>query len=126
MGATDQSSRRQRGGEGEHACRATETNRRGCNDAPAVRVNLDASPGLVDKIEVDAIAGTGDRIYLDLVDEAWRCVEIDANGWRIIAAPPVRFRRSAGMLPLPSPLPAARLIGCAHSSMFGPTSISFW
>jgi hypothetical protein len=44
------------------------------------------------------------RIYLDLADEFWRCVEIGANGWRIAEDPPVRFRRSAGMQPLPLPL----------------------
>ena len=43
-------------------------------------------------------------IYLDLADESWRCVEIGANGWRIAEDPPVRFRRSAGMQPLPLPL----------------------
>jgi len=37
------------------------------------------------------------RIYLDLADEFWRCIEIGANGWRIAEDPPVRFRRSAGM-----------------------------
>jgi hypothetical protein len=31
-------------------------------------------------------------------------VEIDANGWRVIDNPPVRFRRAAGMQPLPMPL----------------------
>jgi hypothetical protein len=43
-------------------------------------------------------------IYLDLADEFWRCIEISANGWRIAQDPPVRFRRSAGMQPLPLPL----------------------
>jgi len=43
-------------------------------------------------------------IYLDLADEFWRCVEIGANGWRIAEDRPVRFRRSAGMQPLPLPL----------------------
>src|SRR5438874_6692282 len=42
--------------------------------------------------------------YLDLADEFWRCVEIGANGWRIAEDPPVRFRRSAGMQPLPLPV----------------------
>jgi hypothetical protein len=42
-------------------------------------------------------------IYLDLADAAWRCVEIDAHGWRIVSAPPARFRRTAGMLALPEP-----------------------
>ena len=43
-------------------------------------------------------------IYLDLADEFWRCIEIGGNGWRIAEDPPVRFRRSAGMQPLPLPL----------------------
>ena len=34
----------------------------------------------------------------------WRCIEISANGWRIAEDPPVRFRRSAGMQPLPLPV----------------------
>jgi hypothetical protein len=43
------------------------------------------------------------RIYLDLADECWRSVEIGPDGWRVIGSPPVRFRRAAGMLPLPLP-----------------------
>ena len=43
-------------------------------------------------------------IYLDLGDEFWRCIEIGPNGWRIAEDPPVRFRRSAGMQPLPLPV----------------------
>src|SRR5262252_5298711 len=45
-----------------------------------------------------------DRLYLDLGDQSWRAVEIDATGWRIIDSPPVRFRRAAGMQPLPMPM----------------------
>jgi hypothetical protein len=41
---------------------------------------------------------------LDLADESWRCVEIGANGWQVVGDPPVRFRRSAGTLPLPVPV----------------------
>lgn len=41
------------------------------------------------------------NIYLDLADRAWRAVEITPDGWRVIDAPPVRFRRPAGMRPLP-------------------------
>jgi hypothetical protein len=51
------------------------------------------------------VAGEGDRIYLDLADERWRAIEIDAKGWRIVDDPPVRFRRAKAMLPLPEPLP---------------------
>src|SRR5262252_4500497 len=45
-----------------------------------------------------------DRLYLDLGEQSWRAIEIDATGWRIIDSPPVRFRRSAGMQPLPMPI----------------------
>jgi hypothetical protein len=45
------------------------------------------------------------KIYLDLCDETWRAVEIDTLGWRLIGTPPVRFRRAAGMRPLPVPMP---------------------
>jgi hypothetical protein len=43
------------------------------------------------------------HIYLDLADEQWRAVEIGRDGWRVNKCPPVRFRRPAGMLPLPVP-----------------------
>jgi hypothetical protein len=43
-------------------------------------------------------------IYLDLADQFWRCIEIGANGWRIAEDPPVRFRRSPSMQPLPLPV----------------------
>ena len=43
------------------------------------------------------------RLYLDLADECWRVVEITPEGWRVIDRAPVRFRRTAGMLPLAIP-----------------------
>jgi len=49
------------------------------------------------------VGGFDGRLYLDLGDETWRAVEIDATGWRVINNPPVRFRRAAGMQPLPVP-----------------------
>ena len=45
----------------------------------------------------------GERLYLDLADEKWRAVEIDASGWRVVPTPPVRFVRTLGMLALPVP-----------------------
>jgi Bifunctional DNA primase/polymerase, N-terminal len=51
------------------------------------------------------VGGLGGRIYLDLADETWRAVEIDATGWRVIDNAPVRFRRAAGMGPIPTPVP---------------------
>jgi hypothetical protein len=49
------------------------------------------------------VGGLDGRIYLDVCDETWRSVEIDNAGWRVIDTPPVRFRRTSGMLPLPIP-----------------------
>jgi hypothetical protein len=50
------------------------------------------------------VGGLDGRLYLDLCDKTWRAVEIDTSGWRIIDNPPVRFRRAAGMRPLPAPV----------------------
>ena len=44
-----------------------------------------------------------ERLYLDLADESWSAVEIDASGWRVVRNPPVRFERAPGTLPLPVP-----------------------
>jgi hypothetical protein len=44
------------------------------------------------------------KIYLDLGDATWRAIEVDEAGWRIIDTPPMRFRRSPGMQPLPEPI----------------------
>ena len=43
------------------------------------------------------------RIYLDLCDPAWRAVEIDVDGWRVIERPPAKFRRPRGSQPIPMP-----------------------
>jgi len=50
------------------------------------------------------VAEHRERIYLDIGDDTWRAVEIDATGWRIVARPPVRFRRPSGFRPLPVPI----------------------
>ena len=59
-------------------------------DAPQMNINI-------------RVARHDGKLYLDLADEAWRAVEIDEAGWRIVDKPPVRFRRAAGMQPLPEP-----------------------
>ena len=43
------------------------------------------------------------KIYIDLGDENWSCVEVACEGWRITNDPPIRFRRSPGLAPLPAP-----------------------
>jgi hypothetical protein len=50
------------------------------------------------------------RLYIDLCDEQWQCVEVDDSGWRVIDAPPsVRFRRTEGMRSLPVPQPGGSI-----------------
>jgi hypothetical protein len=39
----------------------------------------------------------------DLCDRAWRPVEIDAEGWRVVDRPPAKFRRPRGSQPPPEP-----------------------
>jgi hypothetical protein len=45
----------------------------------------------------------GPTLYLDLVDECWRAVEVNAQGWEVVENPPVLFRRTNTMRPLPEP-----------------------
>ena len=42
-------------------------------------------------------------IYLDLANEQWEAIQIDADGWRVVPAPGV-FRRPSGLLPIPTPV----------------------
>ena len=49
------------------------------------------------------VGGVEDKLYLDLCDDTWNAVEVTSTGWRVVEEPPVRFRRAAGMLPLPEP-----------------------
>ena len=51
----------------------------------------------------------GQNIYIDLCDDDWRAIEITPQGWSIVDDPPVRFRRSSGMLPLPEPQRGGKL-----------------
>jgi len=46
-----------------------------------------------------------DSIYLDLTDNLWRVVEVTPSGWSVISSPPIKFRRTRGMLALPEPMP---------------------
>lgn len=50
------------------------------------------------------IAALGDHIVLDLGDAEWRAVEVTAEGWRVLAQSPVKYRRPKGVLPLPFPV----------------------
>ena len=49
------------------------------------------------------VAAHGDDIYIDLCDPDWHAVRVTAAGWSVVQSPPVRFRRTSGMRPLPFP-----------------------
>jgi hypothetical protein len=49
------------------------------------------------------VAGHGNDIFIDLCNAGWEAVRITAAGWSVVADPPVRFRRTRGMRPLPYP-----------------------
>ena len=49
------------------------------------------------------------KIYLDLANEKWEVVEIGPEGWRVINDPPVKFLRTPGMRPLPTPKPGGSI-----------------
>jgi hypothetical protein len=55
------------------------------------------------------VAACDGCVYLDLANERWEVIEITATGWRVMAAPPVFFKRAKGMLPLPSPVAGGSL-----------------
>lgn len=58
--------------------------------------------GKLTKVNVRVAEHNG-CIYLDLANEKWEAVEVSRDGWRVIAEPPVRFIRGAGMLPMATP-----------------------
>lgn len=49
------------------------------------------------------------HIYVDLADDQWRAIKVTPDGWRVVPNPPVLFRRTKGMLPLPVPEPGGSL-----------------
>jgi len=49
------------------------------------------------------VAGDIKTIYIDLCDESWRVIEVNARGWQILDKSPVMFIRNKGMTALPVP-----------------------
>jgi hypothetical protein len=43
-------------------------------------------------------------LFLDLGDPAWRAVHVTPQGWQLVRRAPICFRRSPGMLALPTPV----------------------
>ena len=48
-------------------------------------------------------------LYVDLCDQKRRAIRIGSLGWEIVEAPPIFFRRTCGMLPLPIPEPGGSI-----------------
>ena len=49
------------------------------------------------------VAEADEMIYLDLANPKWQAIAVTAEGWGVVDEAPVKFRRSASMLPLPTP-----------------------
>jgi len=45
----------------------------------------------------------GDDYYIDLCDDQWRAIRVNAQGTKIVSTPPVYFTRTKFMRPLPEP-----------------------
>jgi len=62
------------------------------------------------------VAQTDSHLYVDLGQGDWSLVEVGAEGWRILTADaaPVRFRRPANMLSLPTPKTGGSLDPLGH------------
>jgi hypothetical protein len=92
------------------------------SEARQAAINVIEAQAMFGKVERRVwarVGGLDGKIYLDLADTSWRAVEVDANGWRVINDPPVRFRRSAGMLPLPLPVRGGSVGGLRRSLNVG-------
>lgn len=76
------------------------------SEAQSAAVNLLEAKALFDGEEHVVhvrVAEHDGNMYLDLCNDDWQAVEITPEGWNVIENPPVRFRRSGGMLALPTP-----------------------
>lgn len=43
-------------------------------------------------------------MWIDLCDAEWRAIKVTRDGWEIVKNPPVHFRRTSSMRPLPTPV----------------------
>lgn len=51
-------------------------------------------------LHVRVAAGENGGIWIDLCDEKWRALCLDATGWNIVDAPPIMFKRYKHMMPM--------------------------
>lgn len=78
------------------------------SEALAATVNLLEAKALFEGEEHCVFVRLGEHqgnIYLDLCNSNWQAVQITPQGWCVTDDPPIRFRRSRGMLALPAPEP---------------------
>ena len=104
--------------------------------AQAIRAALDLfeAKALFDGQEAPInlrVANHRGKLYLDLCDRAWRAVEIDATGWRIVDRPSPKFRRARGSQPLPEPerggsLERTTAVSSTSTTKAGRLSGPFW
>lgn len=88
-----------------------------CDKSPGSQAIQDALGVLEGKALYDGpeypvhtrIAEHNGTIYLDLANERWQAIEVTTCGWHIVDTPPVKFRRTKGMLALPEPVHGSTL-----------------
>lgn len=76
------------------------------SEALSTTVNLLEAKALFEGEEHAVYVRLGEHqgnIYLDLCNSSWQAVRITPQGWCVTDDPPIRFRRSRGMLALPAP-----------------------
>lgn len=70
------------------------------------------------------VARHDDKVYVDLANDKWEVVEIDAHGWRVLPRSPVLFIRSKAMRPMPAPAEGGtlqdirELVNCGNDDDF--------
>ncbi|GGF24250.1 ATP-binding protein [Halobacillus andaensis] len=55
------------------------------------------------------VAEYEDSIYIDLCNKDWQAIQVHSGGWNIIDQPPVYFKRTNNMRPLPIPQKGGRV-----------------
>ena len=76
------------------------------SDAMSAAVNLMEAKALFEGEDHPVyvrVAPHQGNVYVDLGNANWQVIEITPTGWQIINESPVKFRRSRGMLALPTP-----------------------
>ncbi len=82
------------------------------SDALSAAINLMEAKSLFEGEEHTIhvrVASHEGKVYIDLCNADWQVIEITATGWQIIDESPVKFRRSRGMLTLPTPERGGRI-----------------